>query len=414
MRVRLIELQSEDDSQLASRLIGRAIEDSNLRGWGALFLTGPGGPAGSLPTSLPDSMLEGLRHSGVAVLRGSSGALAIGSLAQLWGAGRSLADGLEKGVGKALAIELMLRAAAIESSAGRTGLGPISSRMGDHEPPGWVLPRRALPTGRTLVMGVINVTPDSFSDGGKTLDAERAIERGLQLAAEGVDIIDVGGESTRPDAMGIPVEVELARIQPVVSRLARIASLPISLDTTKSEVARAGLDAGAEIVNDVSGLAADPAMAPLVAERGCGIVLMHMRGTPQDMMSRAEYRDVVGEVIGELDQALGRARAAGIPDDHVCIDPGYGFAKDAEQCFQLLRRQRELLQLGRPVLAGVSRKSFIGRAIGHPPAERLYGTLAAVTLAVANGAAIVRVHDVAAARDAVAVADAFRRNGAGL
>ena len=403
MRVRLIELQSEGDSLHASALIGRAVQDSNLRGWGALLPLEPG------------ALLEGLRQGGIPVLRGPLGALALGSIAQLWSAGRSLADGLDKGLGKALAIELMLRASALEAASSRAGLGPSTGRMGDHEPPGWVLPRRALPTGRTLVMGVINVTPDSFSDGGRTFDASQAIERGLQLAAEGVDIIDIGGESTRPSgSTPVSARQELERIAPVVQRLARQANVPISIDTMKSAVARAGLDAGAEIINDVSGLAADPAMGPLLAERGCGLVLMHMRGTPQDMRSKADYRDLLGEVIGELDTALGRARDAGIADDHICIDPGYGFAKETAHCYQLLRHQRELLQLGRPLLAGVSRKSFIGAAVGHAPGERLHGTLAAITLAVANGAAIVRVHDVAAARDAVAVADALRDDGKSL
>jgi dihydropteroate synthase len=403
VRVRLLELQTEADSLLATRGIGRAAPDPNLRGWGAL-----------LPLE-PPALHEGFKHAGLAVLRGSSGVLVLGSLAQLWSAGRSLADGFEKGPGKALAVELMLRAAAIESNSGKAGLGHASGRMGDHEPPGWVLPRRALPIGRTLVMGIINVTPDSFSDGGRTFDAASAVERGLQLAAEGVDIIDVGGESTRPTgARPVSAQEELARIGPVVQRLARQANVPISIDTMKSEVARAALDAGAEIVNDVSALAADPAMGALVAERGAGLVLMHMRGTPQTMQEHADYRDLLGEVIDELAAALVRAQEAGIAAERICLDPGYGFAKEAQASYQLLRRQRELLQLGRPLLAGVSRKSFIGRAVGQGPSERLHGTLSAVALAVANGAAIVRVHDVDAARDAALVADALRTDGASL
>jgi dihydropteroate synthase len=366
-------------------------------------------------SAIPPALVEGLRHAGLPVFQARNGALVLGSLSQLWSAGRSLADGLDKVGGKALAVELMLRAAHIESASNRTGLGPSSGRMGDHEPAGWVLPRRALPTGRTLVMGVINVTPDSFSDAGRTLSPSTAIERGLQLAAEGVDIIDVGGESTRPvGALPVSAQEEIDRIGPVVQRLARQANVPISVDTMKSEVAKAALDAGAEIVNDVSGLNADPAMGKLIADREAGLVLMHMRGTPQDMQTRTEYRDLLGEVIHELDAGLARAREAGILADHICIDPGYGFAKEPSQCFQLLRRQRELLQLGRPVLAGVSRKTFIGRAVGQAPGDRLYGTLAAVTMAVMQGAAVVRVHDVAAARDAVAVADAIRRDGDGV
>jgi len=402
VRVRLTELQTETDSLQATAAIGRAAGDPNLRGWGAL-----------LPLE-PAALLEGLKHCGLAVLRGANGALAMGSLAQLWSAGRSLADGLDKGIGKALAVEVMLRAAALESTAGKPGLGPASGRMGDHEPPGWSLPRRALPTGRTLVMGIINVTPDSFSDGGRTLNPAQAIERGLQLAAEGVDILDIGGESTRPGSAVVDAAHELERVVPVVQRLARQANVPISIDTRKASVARAALDAGAEIVNDVSALAFDPAMAPLVAERGCGLVLMHMRGTPQDMQSHAEYRDLLSEVVGELAAALARANDAGISAEHICLDPGYGFAKTPQQSYQLLRRQRELLQFGRPLLAGVSRKSFIGRAVGRAPQERLYGTIAALSLAAMNGAAAVRVHDVASARDAVAVVDALRTDGAAL
>jgi hypothetical protein len=310
VRIRLIELQNDADALHAAEQIGRVIGDPNLRGWGAL-----------LPLE-PPTFIEGLKQAGLPVFRGNSGALVLGSLSQLWSTGRSLADGLDKAAGKALAIELLLRAAAVESISGKPGLGLSAGRMGEHEPPGWVLPRRALATGRTLIMGVINVTPDSFSDGGKTFDPERATERGLQLAAEGVDILDIGGESTRPSgARVITPEEELARIAPVVEKLARQASVPISIDTSKADVAKAAVDAGAEIINDISGLSADPKMAPLVAESGCGLVLMHMRGTPQDMETRAVYRDVVGEVLAELDVALARASLAGIAADHICIDP---------------------------------------------------------------------------------------------
>ena len=403
MRVRLLELQAEVDSILAGEVIGRAAPEPNLRGWAAL-----------LPLE-PHGLLEGLRQTGIQVLRGAHGALALGSLAQLWGAGRSLADALEKLQGRSLAVELMLRAASLESVSGKPGLGASAGRMGDHEPPGWVLPRRALPTGRTLIMGVVNVTPDSFSDAGRFLEPAQAVEHGLQLAGEGADLLDVGGESTNPfGALPVSAAEERRRVEPVIRMLARQSGLPVSVDTTKVEVAAAALDAGAEIVNDVSGLARDSGMARLIAERGCSLVLMHMRGTPDDMQTRATYQDLLGEVIAELDAALSRAREAGIPDDHICIDPGLGFAKEAAHNYTLLRRQRELLQLGRPLMVGPSRKSFIGKATGRGPGERLHGTLAAVALAAFNGAAIVRVHDVASVHDALAVADAARSDGAGL
>ncbi|MBS2021381.1 MAG: dihydropteroate synthase [Deltaproteobacteria bacterium] len=287
--------------------------------------------------------------------------------------------------------------------------------MGDGSAPGWVLQRRALPTGRTLIMGVVNVTPDSFSDGGHFVEAKAAIEHGLQLAGEGADILDVGGEATNPfGAAPVSVEEEIRRVEPVVRALARQSGVPVSIDTSKAKVAAAALDAGAEIVNDVSGLSRDPLMAALVAERGAALVIMHMRGTPQDMQERASYTDVVGEVIAELDQALARAREAGVAESRVCVDPGYGFAKEATHNYTLMRHQRELLQLGRPLLAGASRKSFLGRATGRPPAERQHGTLAAVALTAERGAAIVRVHDVTSVRDVLAVTDAMRTDGANL
>jgi dihydropteroate synthase len=403
MRVRLLELQTEADSLLVGRQIGRAAPESNLRGWAAV-----------LPLE-PQALLEGLKQGGLQVLRGGRGALALGSLAQLWAGGRSLADALEKASGRSLAVELMLRSALLESVAGKAGLGPSAGRMGDLQPPGWVLPRRALPVGRTLVMGVVNVTPDSFSDGGRYLDPKAAVEHGLQLAGEGADLLDVGGESTNPfHSTPIDAAEEIKRVEQVVRTLARQSGLPVSVDTTKAAVAAAALDAGAEIVNDVSGLARDPAMARLVADRGAALVLMHMRGTPETMQARAVYEDLLGEVIVELEQGLTRAREAGVPEDHVCLDPGLGFAKTSAQNFGLLRRQRELLQLGRPLLVGPSRKSFIGKATGRAPGERLHGTLSAVALAAYNGAAIVRVHDVASVKDVLAVADATRSDGAGI
>jgi dihydropteroate synthase len=257
-------------------------------------------------------------------------------------------------------------------------------------------------------MGVVNATPDSFSDGGRFLDPGAAVDQALRLAGEGADLVDVGGESTRPGAPPVPAAEELRRVVPVIERLrARGFPLPISVDTSKGEVARAAIAAGADLVNDVAALA-DPALARAVAEAGVPAVLMHMRGTPGDMATRATYRDVVAEVAAELEAAMARAEAAGVPRERIVLDPGIGFAKSAEQSLEVLARLSELRALGRPLLVGPSRKSFIGKVTGAPVEERLPGTLAAVTAAVLAGAEIVRVHDVAAVRQAALVAAAIR------
>ncbi len=259
-----------------------------------------------------------------------------------------------------------------------------------------------------FLMGVVNVTPDSFSDGGRFAEPGTAADHARALLAEGADLVDVGGESTRPGAPPVPVEEERRRVVPVIARLrAGGFSLPISVDTSKPEVARAALDAGADLVNDVQGLSA-PGMAELVAERNVPAVLMHMRGTPADMATRAIYGDVVEEVAAELEQALERAERAGVPRGNVVLDPGVGFAKTAEQSLALLAGLGRLRKLGCPLLVGPSRKSFIGALTGAGVAERLSGTLAAVAACVLAGAEFVRVHDVAAARQAALVAAAIR------
>jgi len=262
-----------------------------------------------------------------------------------------------------------------------------------------------------FVMGVVNVTPDSFSDGGRFLATEDAVAQGLRLAAEGADVLDLGGESTRPGSAPVAEAEQIERVVPVVRGLRALGlSLPISVDTTRAAVARAALEAGADIVNDVSGLAADPALGEVVARAAAPVVLMHMRGTPADMQSRAVYRDVVAEVASELEEALARAGAAGIAAGRVVLDPGIGFAKTAVQSLELLARLPELRARlpGRPFLVGPSRKSFIGQVTGAAVADRLPGTLAAVTACVLAGVEIVRVHDVAAARQAAQVAAALR------
>jgi dihydropteroate synthase len=253
-------------------------------------------------------------------------------------------------------------------------------------------------------MGVVNVTPDSFSDGGLYLNPERAIRRGRQLIAEGADVLDIGGESTRPGSEGVSAEDELARIAPVLEGLAE-TDAAISIDTSKSGVADAALDAGAAIVNDVTALRGDPELAALCAERGCGVVLMHMLGTPRTMQESPSYDDVVDDVKSFLAERVEHAVGAGIAEERIWVDPGIGFGKTVEHNLELLRRLGELRALGRPICVGTSRKSFIGRITGRDVEERLGGTIASNVLALANGAEVFRVHDVGPVRDALEVAE---------
>ena len=266
---------------------------------------------------------------------------------------------------------------------------------------------------RTHVMGVLNVTPDSFSDGGRFDTPARAIEHGLRMAEEGADFIDVGGESTRPKSQaygegGDPVgeEEELRRVLPVIEGLARRSPVPISIDTYRSRVAREALRAGASIVNDISAFHFDPAMPAVVAEADAAAVLMHIRGTPKTMQSNLEYRDLWGEILAYLQEGIDRARASGVRQ--LLVDPGIGFGKTAHQNLRLIAELRTMRRLGLPILVGPSRKSFIGEILGLPVAERLEGTLAAVVGAVLNGAHVVRVHDVRETVRAVRVADALK------
>jgi dihydropteroate synthase len=262
-----------------------------------------------------------------------------------------------------------------------------------------------------FIVGVLNITPDSFFDGGRYLDPGAGLEHALRLAAEGADLIDVGGESTRPGAPEVSEEEELRRVIPLMERLAASGfPVPVSIDTSKPAVARAALGAGAAMVNDVRALA-DRELARVVAGSGAAVVLMHMRGTPRDMRDRAVYGDVVSEVRSELSEALTRAVGAGVSEDRILLDPGIGFAKTAEQSVELLARLPDLTGLGRPLLVGPSRKSFIGAITGAPAEDRLAGTLAAVTAAVLGGATFIRVHDVAASRQAARVAAAIRASG---
>jgi dihydropteroate synthase len=254
-------------------------------------------------------------------------------------------------------------------------------------------------------MGVVNVTPDSFSDGGMHLDPEAAIAHGRELAAAGAEILDVGGESTRPGAEAVPEGEELRRVVPVIQGLVA-ADGEVSVDTSKAAVAAAALDAGAGIVNDVTALRGDPEMAALCAERGATVVLMHMRGEPRTMQEDPRYDDVVAEVKAFLAERLQAATAAGIAEERVWLDPGIGFGKTDRHNFELLRGLPELTTLGRPILLGTSRKSFIGRTDGSETDDRLGGTIATSILAATAGAQVLRVHDVREMSQALKVASA--------
>jgi dihydropteroate synthase len=261
---------------------------------------------------------------------------------------------------------------------------------------------------RTAVMGIVNVTPDSFSDGGKYFAPERAVARGEEFARSGADLVDIGGESTRPGAAPVSAEDEIARVVPVIRALRRKVAIPISIDTTKSQVARAALDEGADLVNDISALGFDPAMAALVAAERVPVVLMHMQGTPRTMQQGPAYKDVLEEVKSYLQRRIEFAMAAGVEADRIIVDPGIGFGKNLEHNLALVRGLSALAGLGRPVLVGTSRKTFIGKLLGAGPEERLEGSLAAAVATALAGANMIRVHDVKEAARAVRVADALR------
>lgn len=267
---------------------------------------------------------------------------------------------------------------------------------------------------RTLVMGILNVTPDSFADGGRCFDPSRAIDAALEMEAQGADLIDVGGESTRPGAEPLDAAEELARLEPVLRELGKRLRVPLSVDTYKARVAEAALEYGAAIVNDISALSYDPDLAGVVARRRAAVVLMHTRGRSRDMYRDAQYRDVVAEVRHELAQRLEYAVNAGIAPDAVLLDPGIGFAKRAEHSSIVIGRLHEFAVLGRPLLAGPSRKSFLQRSLGErEPSRREFGTAAAVAACVLAGVHVVRVHGVREMLDVVRVSDMLRRD-AGL
>jgi len=268
-------------------------------------------------------------------------------------------------------------------------------------------PRELVLGPRPALVGIVNVTPDSFSDGGRYLDPKAAIARGGELAAEGADILDIGGESTRPGADAVPAEEELARVLPVIRGLAASLQTPLSIDTRHARVAREAVAAGACLVNDVTGLTGDPEMARAVAETGAGLVLMHILGDPKTMQQDPTYDNLMADICRFLRRGILAAREAGVAEDHLLIDPGIGFGKRLEHNLRILARLGQLRTLGRPIMVGVSRKRFIGEVTGvEAPAERLFGTAAACAMAVAQGALALRVHDVRQMRQAAAVAAA--------
>lgn len=261
--------------------------------------------------------------------------------------------------------------------------------------------------GRTLVMGVVNVTPDSFSDAGRYFSLDDARERALQMAGAGADIIDIGGESARPGAEPVSLEEEARRTIPLIESLAPEMNVPISIDTCKAELAAGALDAGASIVNDISGLRFDPGMIPLLSERGVPVVIMHMQGTPGNMQDNPTYEDVVGDIVRFLRERAGLAEEGGVAGGRIIVDPGIGFGKTVEHNLEIVRRIDELGSTGYPVLLGTSRKSFIGTVLDRPVDRRLFGTAASVAFAIARGVDAVRVHDVEELMDVVRMSDAM-------
>ena len=270
---------------------------------------------------------------------------------------------------------------------------------------------------RTLIMGVLNVTPDSFSDGGSFLDSQAAIARALELEREGADILDIGGESTRPAAAPVSVREELSRILPLFEALRGKLRIPISVDTQKSEVAEAALAAGAEMVNDISALRTDPRLAEVARHARAPVILMHMRGTPRTMQRGPFARNVIRDTVTGLREALAWARRGGLAKSQILLDPGIGFGKSHVQNFEILARLPEFARLGCPIVIGTSRKAFLGKALAKPgepplpPNERILGTIATVTVCILNGAHIVRVHDVAEIARVARVVDAIQISG---
>lgn len=285
--------------------------------------------------------------------------------------------------------------------------GAASKTLASHE---WFLARgrEVRCSERPLIMGIVNVTPDSFYDGGRYARPEQAVAHAVELVRQGADILDVGAESTRPGACPVPEQDEIDRVIPVIEDLACRVTVPISVDTTKASVARLALEAGASIINDVSALRFDPEMAQVIARFGAGVVLMHMQGTPETMQQAPQYQDVVGEICHFLNERIQAALQAGIAETQIVLDPGIGFGKLLVHNIEILNHLSSFAMLNRPLLVGLSRKGFIGQIVDRPVDHREWGTAAAVALAVDRGAQILRVHDVAMMADVVKVASAVR------
>jgi dihydropteroate synthase len=264
---------------------------------------------------------------------------------------------------------------------------------------------------RTLLMGVLNVTPDSFSDGGLFFDKEAATARGLKMVEEGADLIDIGGESTRPGSKPLGLDEELRRVIPVIESLAKEMDVPISIDTYKSDVAKKAIEAGAQIINDITGLQLDPSLSQVAAKEDVPLVLMHVRGNPETMQKNIHYESLFSEIIQYLKDSIQRAESAGVDPEKIIIDPGIGFGKTVDDNLLILKNLQEFKILGKPLLLGTSRKSFIGKILNADVTERLEGTLSSIVVGVLNGAHIIRCHDVIQAKKAIAIADAVRQAG---
>lgn len=261
------------------------------------------------------------------------------------------------------------------------------------------------------IMGILNVTPDSFSDGGEFFSPDDAIQRGLEIAEEGADIIDIGAESTRPGAEAVSADEEIRRLSPVVEELVKRTDTVISIDTTKASVAREMLQKGGDLINDISGLKFDPDLAGVVAEFGCPVILMHIQGTPRTMQENPSYGDVIEDILQYFKDQIDYARSQGIADEQILIDPGIGFGKTVEHNYRIIKDLRQFTLLGFPVVVGASRKSFIGKTLDLPVGERLEGSLAVAALSIWNGAAVLRVHDVKETKEAISMVDAIRNAG---
>jgi dihydropteroate synthase len=375
----------------------------------AAELAGFGAASGEAPARARADSFVAVRIGGLS----SAGAAALA--ATMHTGGGQVVAGEDRG--EALVLGTRAQFAALVQALRATGSAEAAQALDDlfaaldRPTPPLQLGRYTLPLGRrTLVMGILNMTPDSFSGDGLDFGVDAAMARAQAMQGAGADVLDVGGMSTRPGAEEITESEELRRVVPLIERLAREVDLPLSVDTYRAAVADAALAAGAVIVNDITGLGAEPELAGVAARRGAALILMHIKGSPRTMQDDPQYADLMGEIIAYLRAGCDRAVAAGVPRDHLWIDPGIGFGKTIDHNLEILRRLGELRSLGLPVLVGTSRKGFLGRILGgRPPQERVAATGATVAVSIAHGADIVRVHDVGPAVDVARVADAIMR-----